>query len=176
MDSTPTPTPMPVVVDAVSRDWVDWITFGVGIAGALIGATAIVYAVLAYQHAKDAEASTRRTIAKERKTVFELELLRDLIEIIEKKSTYIGYDFQEETALWSRLPFFPDELPFWHFMRDQSGDPDSPVIRERLDADGVPASGRYMIAGQLPALYWRIHWRFRKDVTEAIERRTNDNL
>ena len=93
---TPTPAPVPTPVDVVTadavRDGVDWALAIMGIATGVAGIVGLFLAVAAYRVAKRQMVESRETIARERRTTLELELLRDMIAVVEAHPNSVDFD------------------------------------------------------------------------------------
>src|SRR5919197_38418 len=72
-------SPGPVVVD-VTRAAVDWL---------VVGVVAIVVALRANRQAKHAESRSRQFAASERRRVFDLEILRDLLDHLDDRDALL---------------------------------------------------------------------------------------
>jgi hypothetical protein len=165
---TPSPVPLPVVV---SRDAFDWLTVWAGIAAAVVSVAAIVYAIAAFRHAKRMELKTERMIAAERRRVFELEVLRDLLDILDLIFSP-NRDTPVERDAKARLSLFPGELPFWNYLADQDpqAEPDFMTKNNaKLTADGVP-EGEHIV-GWRDRYAWRVRWALLRDWNQAVDHR-----
>jgi hypothetical protein len=161
--------PVPVRIVDTPIDWPGWLSF----IAALIALVIALYAIWqAYQQADD----SRREIADERRKVFELEILRDLLALQHADQIWSG----RSVALVEALP--RDDLSLWRAMirlggPDQFVDRESTVdtvaedrwkteITEILDRRGVP-SGRDWSERLWQALV--------DDVKKSIKKRVEDN-
>lgn len=101
----------------VVRDGWDWL-FGVaGVAGALVGAIAILFAVAAQRTASKA----RRAVGAERRRQFELEELRGILERVEGGLLETPHYYQQIYAqLQHRIMLLPENaLPAWRTLIDE---------------------------------------------------------
>lgn len=118
--------PLPLPVDAVRDAW-DWVVIGGGIASVIAAAVAIYLAVKAngtaqraMDEATNAEGRAIVRAAAERRALFELEILRDLLEQLDAHEWNLADRFAEQPDwyfrqhLESRLAMLPDnDLRFW---------------------------------------------------------------
>lgn len=104
----PSPLHLPVPVRVVNVDAPGFWTTAFGVASSIAAILALILAFLAY-----------RKIASERRTVFELEILRDLLQLTGSK------DFNSETteALMEALPV--SDLPVWRKLIAEYQGPDA---------------------------------------------------
>lgn len=111
------PYPVRVILAAIPqvdpiKDTYDYVAFGAGIASMLFSVIAIFYAASAQRAARDA----RYDLAAERRRVFELEVLRDLVQTVDKYNL-IAAAIDNPTVLHQftqRLTLLAGtELPFW---------------------------------------------------------------
>jgi hypothetical protein len=176
----------PITVDVVRDAW-DWVMIAGGVASLVTGLVALWLAYRSHQkaeealkHAADSEARAIERAAWERRALFDLEILRDLLEAL---------DIPDPTGVWgyvagrpahdmplrfgSRLALLPaDDLPFWRGSGSMTEDeryallkiPDAAVLEARNTRMPVPYN--------LPAGYLRAFMdRLRDDVIEAVQKR-----
>jgi hypothetical protein len=117
-------TPFPVVVVDTVRDLWDWVTVAGAITSVVVGAIAVFLAYKAYDAADKAniEASkAREAVAFERKRTFDLEILRDLLEVLDRVDMtreISRHPEYFEAHVGARLSLLPrDELKTWHAAR-----------------------------------------------------------
>jgi hypothetical protein len=114
-------SPGPVVVD-VTRDAVDWLVVGVTVVSAVVGVVAIVVALRANRQAKHAESRSRQFAASERRRVFDLEILRDLLDHLDDRDALLraagdpSATIRQANARLSMLE--PNDLPLWRSMAE----------------------------------------------------------
>jgi hypothetical protein len=172
---------VPVDVANVARDYVDWIVIIFGTASGVAGIVGLFIAIAAYRSTKQQATEARRLIAKERRTTFELEVLRDMLGVIDAHANSVDMPHYTRLAL---IP--PDELQFWRFLADLPAlrDPTAYATAEaknatvtaqivqRMDVDGVPAIDDTSLsaAGRFG---WRVRLGLLRDVQNAIDRRVN---
>ena len=149
---TPSLSVIPVRLVDQPTDWPGWLSFFAALIALVIG-------VAAYLQANKAT----RQIAVERRTVFELEILRDLLFSIKGG----GEVFDRTTpGLVNALP--TSDLPLWRDLIKLRGTGDQPPgftegIEKILDAHGVQADLR----GE------RLAHGLAADINASINRRTN---
>jgi hypothetical protein len=176
--------PVPVRIVGAPADWPGWLSF----ISAVIALVIALYAIWqAYKQAND----SRREIADERRKVFELEILRDLLGLQHASQIWSG----RSLALVEALP--RDDLPLWRAMirlegPDQYLDPGGTVnteledrwktkITEILDRRGAPPAreGSFLPGALLPSEteVWseRLWQALVDDVKKSIKKRVEDD-
>ncbi|SRR6266568_2238631 len=73
-----------VVTVNVSRDWVDWLLFGIQVISLLGTSAAAILAFLTIREAKRQAKDATDTLVRERRLDFELDILRDLVLAVER--------------------------------------------------------------------------------------------
>lgn len=122
-------SPLPVVVTDVVRDGMDKWSFGLTIGSAVIGlllsGTAVWLAYRAYRVAIEAKQATAEAevraierATRERRVLFELEILRDLMERLRVDGLHhlIAKPREFRRIHIAALRVFPTELPTWQFI------------------------------------------------------------
>jgi len=145
---TPSPverstSPLPVIVIDTVRDGFDKWGFVITIGSAVFGLALSVIAVwLALQAKRDTAAAEIRGMGRatrERRVLFELEMLRDLVEAMGNGNllSVVNHGYNFRTAFGGALRFFPSDLPTWHAMAAREQYRDSykifPVPQENVD-------------------------------------------
>jgi hypothetical protein len=109
-------------VTDVARDFVDWIALGLTTVSTVIGAVAIIVALIADRHAKDADRKAIERSTTERHRVFELGILRDILEVVDAPGVFhqlVQHPTNVSTMLGGRLSMLPrEELQDWHLMME----------------------------------------------------------
>ncbi|MCP2324934.1 hypothetical protein HDA40_003441 [Hamadaea flava] len=185
--------PFPLPVDPVRDGW-DWLSLWVGLGSAVIGLfvgiTAIVLARKANRHAKEAmemaAEAERRAIERatdERRRLFELEILRDMLEQCnphDNKMRSLAREFGREwmdVEFGAQLMMLPDdELPFWRAYPTFSREARYRMMPHE-SAEQAIEQARYAGTGgqllwQADAEFTEVMTReFRQDLKAAITRR-----
>lgn len=170
----PSPDPSPpvtVVVQDSVRDLFDWINFGVGVASAVIGVIAILIAIFANRIARTAERRAVQRADLERRRVFELGLLSELLEELYKSVPHLMHTPAASNPLSARLKMMPvNELGAWRVLVD--GDRSRIVARFDPEAPNGRNNG-YLVHGDPPKQSLRdaITAALIADVTSAVEAR-----
>lgn len=186
---TASPAPMPVIVVDDPLD--GWAVTGVFV-GAVASAVSIALAwravkigqqanAAAAKAAKEAEraneeaSKARAAVAAERRRTFELEVLRDLAEMLDTNRP-IWHDIAQHPSnaprhVGSRLASLPpDDLPFWRGLADHTGIELLHVVGKLTPEDQrrIEMVGLYTPRDNAVT---RLIERLRRDVLDAIERR-----
>jgi hypothetical protein len=86
------PSPVPVVVIDADRDLVDWTVVLIGVLSMVASAVAVILAMRANKHAQEEGNKARRLIASERQRTFDLEVLRDVADVVGQLRQPINLD------------------------------------------------------------------------------------